>query len=260
VERHVRHDGTAAGVALQTGRAAGSYANGQLWRELYPRFLPSQPMSSIIEVGSAPGHRLIEFHARMGYVPYGVEYSAAGVEVNRRLFEEHGLPAANVIHADFFSADFQNQYRDRFDVVFSWSFLEHFADSADIVDKHVSILKPGGTLIVMIPNLRGAYGPLVRFFRREWLGMHNFGIMDRHEYAALFAQAGMVQLHCDYHGLFNFGLLQTLPGSAKRHILRALFQCQLPLNVLFNLVFPRRGPENGTFSQELLYIGRKPAR
>lgn len=243
------------GLALK-----GAYAKEQVWRDLYPRFLPGEPTSTIIEVGSAPGLRLIDFHERRGYMPYGVEYSDAGVDVNRRLFAEHGLPAANVIHADFFSAEFQDEYRDRFDIVFSWSFLEHFSDPADVVRKHAAILKPGGTLVVMVPNLRGVYGPMVRFFRREWLDIHNFEVMERHRYAAFFAEAGLDQLHCDYHGLFSFALLQATPGSAKRHLLRTLLLCQIPLNVLFNLLFPRRGPENGAFSQELLYIGRKPAR
>lgn len=236
-----------------------AYNNEHLWRDLYPRILPQDPACSVIEIGSAPGLRLLEFRARRGYMPYGVEYSEVGVETNRRLFREHGLPEENVFHADFFAADFQDRHRDRFDIVVSWSFLEHFSDPVDVVRKHATLLKPGGTLIVMIPYLKGVYGPLIRFFRPEWLGMHNFEIMDRDRYAALFAEAGMEQLHCDYHGLFSFQKLQTLPNSAKRHLLRVLYLCQLPLNVLFNLLFPRRGPENGTFSQELLYIGRKPA-
>jgi SAM-dependent methyltransferase len=237
-----------------------SYNNEHLWRDPYRRFLPRDPALSVIEVGSAPGLRLLEFRARMGYAPYGVEYSDTGVAANRRLFREHGLPEENVIHADFFAEDFQDQHRDRFDIVISWSFLEHFSDPVDVARKHAGILKPGGTLIVMIPNLKGAYRPLVRFFRPEWLAIHNFEIMDRRRYAAVFAEAGLDQLCCDYHGLFSFQKLQTLPDSAKRHLLRVLMRSQLFLNVLFNLVFPRRGPENGTFSQELLYIGRKPAR
>lgn len=237
-----------------------AHNNDHLWRDLLPRFLPRDPALTVIEVGSAPGLRLLEFRARMGCVPYGVEYSDTGVETNRRLFREHDLPEEQVIHADFFAEDFQSRYRDRFDIVISWSFLEHFSDPVDVVRKHAAILRPGGILIVMVPNLSGVYRPLVRFFRPEWMDIHNFEIMDRRRFSALFAEAGLQQIHSDYHGLFSFQKLQTLPNSGKRHLLRLLFACQLPLNVLFNLLFPRRGPENGTFSQELLYIGRKPAR
>lgn len=237
-----------------------AYNNDHLWRYLLPRFLPEDPALSVIEVGSAPGLRLLDFHSRLGFMPYGVEYSDTGVATNRRLFREHGLPEDNVIHADFFAEQFQSGFRDRFDIVISWSFLEHFSDPVDVARKHAAILKPGGTLIVMIPNLRGVYRPMVRFFRPQWMDIHNFEIMDRRRFSALFAEAGMDEIHCDYHGLFSFQKLQTLPGSGKRHLLRLLFACQIPLNVLFNLIFPRRGPENGTFSQELLYIGRKPGR
>jgi 2-polyprenyl-3-methyl-5-hydroxy-6-metoxy-1,4-benzoquinol methylase len=235
-----------------------AYNNQQLWRDLYPRLLPREPGHSIIEIGSAPGLRMLEFHARMGYEPFGVEYSDTGVEVNRRLFKGQGLPEQNVIHADFFSTDFQSEHRDRFDIVLSWSFMEHFDNPEDVVRKHAAILKPGGILIVMIPNLRGVYGPLVQYFRPEWRQIHNYEIMDRTRYAGLFATAGIEELFCNYHGLFSFQKLQAAPGSAKRHLVKALYKLQLPLNVLFNLAFRRGGPENRMFSQELLYIGRKP--
>ncbi len=237
-----------------------AYNNRHLWRQWYPSCLPRGSGRSIIEIGSAPGLRLMEFHARLGYEPFGVEYSDTGADVNRRLFRAHGLPENNVIHADFFGQAFQDKYRDGFDIVLSWSFLEHCANPIDAVNKHAAILKPGGTLIVMIPNLKGVYGPLVRFFQPEWLKIHNYEIMNRDRYAALFRPTGLEELHCDYHGLFSFQKLQATPGSPKRHLLSILHKAQLGLNVLFNLLFRRHGPENAVFSQELLYIGRKPAR
>lgn len=236
-----------------------AYDNVQLWHHLYPRSLPLEAGRKVIEVGSAPGLRVVEFQERLGYVPFGVEYSDTGVEVNRRVFQSHGLPPENVIHADFFDPGFQDSHRERFDVVMSWSFLEHFSDPLQTVKLHVNLLKPGGILIIMVPNLRGVYGPLVRFFRPDWFQIHNLEIMDRRRFAALFDAAGLSPIFCGHHGLFSFQKLQAAPGSPKRHLLRLLFAIQLPLNVLFNLVFTRGGPESSTFSQELLYIGRKPA-
>jgi 2-polyprenyl-3-methyl-5-hydroxy-6-metoxy-1,4-benzoquinol methylase len=46
--------------------------------------------------------------------------------------------------------------REAFDVVLSGGFIEHFTDVAAIVQKHLQLLKPGGRLVVMIPNLKAS--------------------------------------------------------------------------------------------------------
>jgi 2-polyprenyl-3-methyl-5-hydroxy-6-metoxy-1,4-benzoquinol methylase len=37
----------------------------------------------------------------------------------------------------------------------SWGLIEHFTDTESVISAHVNLLKPGGILIVSIPNLRG---------------------------------------------------------------------------------------------------------
>ena len=54
--------------------------------------LPRDPSWSVLEVGSAPGRRLLRFREWFGYRPVGVEYSEWGVRETRELFVEHGLP------------------------------------------------------------------------------------------------------------------------------------------------------------------------
>jgi 2-polyprenyl-3-methyl-5-hydroxy-6-metoxy-1,4-benzoquinol methylase len=233
-----------------------AYNDYLLWNVHLPRYLVRQPGLKVIEVGSAPGLRLVRFRDRFGYTPYGVEYSNSGVELNRRLFTANGIPPENVFHADFMSAEFLQEHAARYDVVFSWSFMEHFADARLIAHNHVHLLKPGGTLLVMIPNLRGLYGPLVRFLRPDWLNMHNYALMDPRALEAAFADLGLTPLFCGYSGLFSFSYLQCRPGSPERHLLAVAKRLQLPLNALHRLVFPRGGPESRLYSQDLLFIGR----
>src|SRR5687768_14397969 len=87
-----------------------SYRDYLFWAVFMKQYLPPMAGKRVLEVGSAPGDVLVEFAQRMGVVPFGVEYTEEGVEVNRRMFKEHGLDPANVIHADFFSEEFQNRY------------------------------------------------------------------------------------------------------------------------------------------------------
>ena len=55
-----------------------------------------------------------------------------------------------------------------FDVVMSRGFIEHFDEPSSVVDRHLDLLKPGGLLVVSIPNLRGVNGLLTRFFHNPW--------------------------------------------------------------------------------------------
>src|SRR5687767_1378853 len=74
---------------------ATEYSDHVLFDVLYKAHIPSQKQLSVLEVGSAPGSFLVKFSRAFGTVPYGVEYTESGAELNRRTFVEHGLDPAN---------------------------------------------------------------------------------------------------------------------------------------------------------------------
>jgi SAM-dependent methyltransferase len=251
---------------LQPGRAKqptlsqslfGPYGDYVLWQGIYPRYLPKQADIKVLEVGSAPGHNLIRLHQVLGYVPYGVDYSDTGVEVNRQVFAQYGLPAENVIHADFLSKDFHDRYKDFFDVVVSAGFIEHFDDVGPIIKGHLDLLAPGGYLVVSVPNLRGLNERLQRFFDKSLLPMHNLHIMEKGHFAGLFDRDDLTPLFCDYYGTFNFNLFIARKGSIRWFLLAFCKVLQLLLNLIFRLLFGKRGCESRTFSSYLLFIGEK---
>jgi hypothetical protein len=94
------------------------YAGYLLFDVMYRKYLP-RGEQKIIEIGSAPGGNLIIMHENFGYVPYGVEYTEARVEINRQLFENYGLDPGKIIHSDFFDDNFQKKYQQYFDIVMS---------------------------------------------------------------------------------------------------------------------------------------------
>ena len=151
----------------------GGYPEYLIRKVLIEPHLPRRTDWKLVEVGSAPGLRLVEMNRRLGYIPYGVEYSAPGVEINRQTFAANGLDPALVIHADFFSYEFQEKFHEYFDVVTSYGFIEHFSDAAVVVRKHVDLLKKGGRLLVVIPNLRSVRLLVTRFLSPEVVGQHN---------------------------------------------------------------------------------------
>ena len=165
-------------------------------RKLLQGLLPPRPDFSVLEVGCTPGRHLLWWNRLFGYQPYGVEYTANGVEVTRTAFREAGLPAGNVIHADFFDKEFQARYRERFDVVFSLGFIEHFKDAAHVVQLQVDLLKQGGYLVCWIPNLLGLSLPILKLCGQEFLDAHNCSIMNHGVFRRLFSEQSLRTLYC----------------------------------------------------------------
>jgi len=234
-----------------------SYRDYLLWEGIYRKHLPPVPRLKVLEVGSAPGRQLVRFHQAFGYIPFGVEYSEDGVNLNKQEFLANDIDPDNVIHADFFSEDFRKNYRAHFDVVMSVSFVEHFSDAGEVIDKHVHVLRNGGFLIVTIPNLRGLNYLLARLFDKEMLSTHNMRIMNKEAFSAIFGRQDLSTVYCDYYGTFEFGLFSYKENLRLRFLLNLCKLAQRPLNVMFRLLFRDRGFENRFFSPHLIYIGKK---
>lgn len=233
------------------------YSDYLLWDVIFPRYLPRQKGLKVLEIGSAPGNTLVRLKETFGYMPYGVEYSEPGVKLNREIFTEHGIDPLNVIQADFFSADFQNKYRENFDIVLSVGFIEHFEDVKDVVSKHINLLTKGGQLVVIVPNLRWINYFLIYVFNRKVPGMCNIKVMQKDEFRQLFSEELLEDKFCDYYGTFDFGVFNTEEDSPLRFLLRFCKMWQAFFNATFPLLFRDKGAESRFFSPYLMYIGTK---
>jgi len=234
-----------------------AYDDYLLWDVIFPPELGPRAGQRVVEIGSAPGEFVARLHERFGLDPYGIEYSHPGADLNRRLFAAAGLDPAHVIEADFFAPEIQERYRESFDVVLSRGFVEHFSDVDEVVGKHLNLLKPGGLLVVLIPNLRGVNLALSWLFHREVVAMHNLDIMTRERFGSLFSGARVDRVFCDYVGTFNFCLFNARPDSLMRLPLAACMKAQPLLNALFRLLFKDKGVESPWLSPNLLFIGTK---
>ena len=211
---------------------------------------------NIIEVGSAPGKAVLRLHRKFGFEPFGVEYTEAGAAVNRETFRNNGIAEENVIHMDFLSDEFQNTYRDHFDNVISNGFLEHFDDPADVVAKHVNILRPGGKLMITIPNFRYLNYLTRRFYSADFIDSHNLELMTIEAFRACFLRDDFELEICRYAGGFRFPEpTYTVPW--KRIVEKITGKLQLPINLLGNTLFRNHPLESRYFSLSLVATGRK---
>jgi SAM-dependent methyltransferase len=194
-----------------------------------------------LEIGSAPGWRSLGLWLRFGIMPYGLEYTEAGTKVQRALYRSRGLPEELVIHGDFFDDALRARWAGTFDLVASYGFIEHFSDPKDVVSKHLELLRPGGLLAVIVPNLNDSawYGRLVRRFNPAVHAICNIQICSREALAGLVSATECDTIFCDTIGGPDIGFDPDRRWSSRS--LSRFFRFINPLaNILNHLCIGKR--------------------
>lgn len=145
-----------------------------LARELRKSLTSDFANKSVLEIGCAPGKWLAFFAHELGMRSFGIDYSITGIEATKKNFEALGLSIDGLHSKDFLLSEPDQQH----DVVCSFGFIEHFDDPTSIISKHLKWLKPGGTLILGVPNFLGVYKPIQKILSKKILNAHNLHIMN----------------------------------------------------------------------------------
>ncbi len=156
----------------------------------------------VFEIGCAPGKWLAFMEKEFGLKPNGLEYSKAGVDATLRNFRWLGIHAGVFISGDFLKIKPERH----FDVVVSFGFIEHFSDVDKVVDLHLQWLKPGGTLIIGVPNFCGIYYGIQKVLDRTVLDKHNLKIMNLDYFERLANRFDLKPTFINYIGSFEPGL------------------------------------------------------
>lgn len=180
---------------------------------LLERHLERDPNAHLVEVGCAPGRWLVYCHRRFGHQVAGYESSDVGLAKTRENLGFYGIKA-NLIADDFVSS---NLPANRYDVVLSLGFIEHFADPIPIIERHAHILRPNGKLILEVPNLRGLNHFLISRTRPELLMHHNLDVMTLDAIRRLGSGAGLEMQEVGYLGGIDTALF---PFPSSRSVWR----------------------------------------
>ena len=150
-----------------------------------------KPKGDILEIGCAPGSMLQIIHnIRPQHGLHGIDYSKDGIETARAKLLDAGIEAT--LHfGDLRTADPAEPY----DLVASFGLIEHYDAPVEIVRHHARLCKPGGRVLVTVPN----YTPrivqrLSRRFDPQGFDTHNLDIMTADALRSTLSAAGLVDV------------------------------------------------------------------
>jgi SAM-dependent methyltransferase len=225
--------------------------------ELHPifsRYLPQSTKShqiDFVEIGCYPGRILFYFAKEFSYRVSGIDFLTEAATIPG-ILSKIGVEA-QVEVANLFTLRNKKQY----DVVLSAGFVEHFSNWQEVLQRHLDLLKAGGTLVITMPNFR--YGQ----YWLRWLIDPNFAdghcleVMDPQIWRNALKGKGLEVLYCGYFLPFGIWMDASSRNVKSRDKFgRGVFLWANSANKLIsrlNLDLP-----NKYFSPHIVIIAKSP--
>lgn len=169
------------------------HADSYIFDRVMRNYLPIG--GTYFEVGCAPGTTMAYFNRNFGYQVSGIDFSSTNL-VHDTMARYH-ISDYCVVDGDFLAYSAP----DRYDVVGSFGFVEHFKDYVTVIRLQARLVRSGGYMVIEVPNLRFFNWLLYRIFLPETLKMHNLAAMDPDRLlAAARCEGDFRPLYCSYHG------------------------------------------------------------
>jgi cyclopropane fatty-acyl-phospholipid synthase-like methyltransferase len=168
---------------------------------------------TILEIGAHPGRYLAYLASRYRLRPTALDFNPDVAPIKR------SMNLMNINQFRYLNEDFlKHQTEERYDLVLSIGFIEHFENFDQVLDRHCDYLDPNGAMLIMIPHMR--YGQYLhrRLFDRANLDIHNLKCMKKSVFRE-FAKRNDLNIH--YLSYFG-GFLTNVHGE-KLHGMKSFF-------------------------------------
>jgi len=217
------------------------------FKDIFHEYLPQG--GSCFEIGCYPGIFLT-------YLGKNFNYKVSGVDLTPYVLTR--LPqhlAKNGVQLGAFYKENISDFSlsQQFDIVCSFGFIEHFVNFEEIIQKHIDLVKPGGTVIMSCPNFRGLQRLFHATLDRANLERHVLNAMDLRAWAKILEKNEMEIMYQGYYRTADFWTDVHKPGKFHLRLIRLLIWFTKQIDQRLNLPNPWLSPYMISFS-------RKPIR
>lgn len=168
----------------------------RIWLE---KHIKKTSNGTCLEVGCFPG-RYLAVLGILGFELHGIDLTPRIAELKTWL-ENSGHLTGDFKHEDFLKFHTEDVY----DIVCSFGFIEHFTDWKEILKKHASLVKQGGTIIIETPNFKGSLQHLLhKHLDEENYSRHFTAAMQPFVWKDILENLGFEVKWCGYFGKFDF--------------------------------------------------------
>ncbi len=222
-------------------------------RKMINRHIPANMDGIAFEAGCYPGRFLTVF-GDLGYKLSGLDATPRVMEIASML-RENNYAVGRIAMEDFFDLpDYE-----RFDVVSSFGFVEHFQNYLEVIQKHCRHVKQGGYLVMTAPNLR--YG--IPFLFHRWLNTKSFRqhvlqSIDPMGWSETISAEGFEVLFAGYCG--GLDLWQSGEQTKWQQLISKLIIGFLQLLKRLALGQKLASINNKFLSSDIMVIGKKKTR
>lgn len=179
--------------------------------DLLAGLIKKNHIKSAIELGGFPGYYTIYLKKYQKLDTTLLDYFVHEGLVNELLEVNDMKPGdISIIETDLFTYQPDKKY----DMVLSFGLIEHFADTKAIINTHLTLLNPGGTLFITLPNFTGVNGWLQRTFDPDNYSKHNIASMNLELLRNIYTELGLTEIDVRYHGRFSVWLENKESASA----------------------------------------------
>jgi SAM-dependent methyltransferase len=194
------------------------YITNRITKHLLGKFIPKN--SDVLELGSAPGLWLSWLHLKRNAKITGIDYSTKGIKSQESLFMRLGIDGECRCE-DILSTTLKES---QFDVVYSLGLIEHYENPRPLIDAHLRLTKPGGLVLIAIPNYTGIHRRLQSYFDPKNLDIHNLELMNRDALRSHIPDEGLATAKIFPFGRFDPGLI-SFSNRFSPLVSRIIFHC-----------------------------------
>ena len=188
--------------------------------DLFKKYLRKSNGEICLEIGCVPGKFLAYICKTFGYFAEGIDYLEDSEKITGTTLKNNGINYYKIYKADFMDWD----PPERYDLVCSFGFIEHFTGSLNkkVIKKHIKLVKPGGKLIVEVPNFRYCQYFVYYILNRGLSRIHNKETMNLTYYKNIARDNNLKILYLGYWG-GPFEFLGEFVKYSNLNLLQKLF-------------------------------------